>query len=156
MDRQTVINELSSIIGEYLKMKELDLVDFIYRYEGRDLFLRIIAEKPEGGITLDECAHLNNELGLILDEKNILQTMYILEVFSPGIDRPLKTKNDFLRCINREVKFFLNESIEGKLELDGIIQKVDAEAVYIGTKDRILAIPISKIGKAKQIINSHR
>lgn len=153
MDRQAIIEELKVIIENYLKSQSLDLVDFIYRYEGRDLVLRILIDKPEGGISLGECAFHNQDISRILDEKNILQTGYILEVSSPGLDWPLKTKNDFLRCIDRKVKFFLNESIEGKLELDGIIQKVDAEAVYIGTKDRILAIPISKIGKAKQIIN---
>lgn len=154
MDRQTVINELSSIIGEYLKMKELDLVDFIYRYEGRDLFLRIIADKPEGGITLDECAHLNNELGRILDEKNILQVRYVLEVSSPGLDRPLKTEKDFLRCINKKAKIFLSVPINGKKELDGLISKVEDNSAYIDTGAKILNIPLSKITRAKQIINN--
>lgn len=153
MDRQAIIEELKVIIEDYLKSQSLDLVDLIYRYEGRDLVLRILIDKPEGGITLDECASHNQNISRILDEKDILQARYILEVSSPGLGRPLKTKNDFLRCINKEVKFFLNESIEGKLELDGIIQKVDDEAVYIDTKDRILAIPISKINKAKQILD---
>jgi ribosome maturation factor RimP len=152
MDRQAIIEELKVIIEDYLKSQSLDLVDFIYRYEGRDLVLRILIDKPEGGISLDECASCNQNISRILDEENILETRYILEVSSPGLDRPLKTKNDFLRCINREVKFFLNESIEGKLELDGIIQKVDGAAVYIDTKDRSLAIPILNINKAKQII----
>lgn len=152
MDRQAIIEELKVIIEDYLKSQSLDLVDFIYRYEGRNLVLRILIDKPVGGISLDECAFHNQNISRILDEKNILQTRYILEVSSPGLDRPLKTKSDFLRCIDKEVKFFLNESIEGKLELDGVIQKVDAEAVYIGTKDMILAIPISKIGKARQVL----
>jgi ribosome maturation factor RimP len=152
MDRQAIIEELKVIIEDYLKSQRLDLVDFIYRYAGRDLILRILIDKPEGGITLDECAFQNQNISRILDEKDILQTRYILEVCSPGLDRPLKIKNDFLRCINRGVKFFLNESIEGKLELDGVIQRVDDEAVYIDSEDRILAIPISKISKARQVV----
>lgn len=85
-----------------MKNQNLDLVDIIYRYEGRGLVLRVLVDKPEGGITLDECAGLNNEISRILDEKDMLQQRYILEVSSPGLDRPLNSKNDFLRCINKE------------------------------------------------------
>lgn len=152
MDRQAIISELTSIIGDYLKNKGLDLVDLIYRYEGRDLILRIVVDRPEGGITLDECSWLNNELGRILDEKDIIPAKYILEVSSPGIDRPLRAKSDFLRCINRNVRFFLSESINAKFELEGSITKVEDEKVYIDVEGDIIEIPFIKINKAKQII----
>lgn len=153
MDRQTIINELKSIIGDYLKIRGLDLVDLIYRYEGRGLFLRILVDKPEGGISLDECAGLNNEIGSILDEKDILQEKYILEVSSPGVDRPLVTKSDFLRCINKKVRIFLRESIDGKMELEGLIIKVEDDSVYIDIEGNILEIPLSKITKAKRVVD---
>jgi ribosome maturation factor RimP len=152
VDKQIIINELKNIIGEYLKTQGLDLIDLIYRYEGRDLYLRILVDRPEGGITLDECKNLNQEIGKIIDEKNILQQSYILEVSSPGIDRPLKEKNDFLHCIGRKVKIFLNEKVNDKLEWDGIIIKAEDGSIYIEVKGEIIQIPISKINKAKQII----
>ncbi len=152
MERQTIIEELKVIIEDYLKSQSLDLVDFIYRYEGRNLVLRILIDKPEGGISLDECAFHNQNINRILDEKNILQTMYILEVFSPGIDRPLKTKNDFLRCINRNVRIFLNEPISGKQEWEGQILRVEDDIVYIDVSGEELQIPLSKIVKAKQVV----
>lgn len=154
MDRQELINELKNIITDFLKDKTLDLVDLIYRYEGRNLFLRILVDKPEGGISLDECAQLNNEVSRILDEKDILKERYILEVSSPGIDRPLKTKNDFLRCLNKPVRFFLAESIDAKMELEGIIIKVSDDLVYVDIKGRVCEIPLFKINRAKQIINN--
>jgi len=154
MDRQEVINELRIIIGDFLKNQNLDLVDLIYRYEGRDLILRLLVDKPEGGITLDECAYLNNGISVILDEKDILQQRYVLEVFSPGLDRPLKTKNDFLRCINKTVRFFLNEPINGRLELEGIITGVRDDSVYIDISGQTLEVPLSKITKVKQIFSN--
>ena len=154
MDRQTVITELTGIIGDYLKSQGLNLVDFIYRYEGGGLFLRILVDKPENGISLDECAELNNQLSRILDEKDILRQRYILEVSSPGLDRPLKTKSDFLRCINKKVKCFLSETIKGKIELDGIINKVEGDSVYIDIDGEIFKIPLAKINKAKQILDN--
>lgn len=152
MDRQTLINELTNIIGDYLKAQGLELVNLIYRYEGKDLFLRILVDRPEGGISLDECARLNNEISRVLDEKDILRERYILEVSSPGIDRPLAVKSDFSRCINRNVKFFLTEPIGGRRELEGLIYKVEEASVHIDAQGRRFEIPLSKIAKAKQII----
>ena len=152
MDRQAIITELKNIIADYLKIQGLDLIDLIYRYEGKDLILRILVDKPQGGITLEECAQLNKQIGNILDEKDILQTRYVLEVSSPGLDRRLKTKSDFNRCINRRVRFFLNEAIGGKMECEGIINKVEDDAVCIDSDGKIIEIPLLKIITAKQVI----
>lgn len=152
MNRQEITVELSAIFKDYLKDKGVDLVDFIYRYEGRNLFLRILVDRPEGGITLEECAEFNRQISGILDERGILKERYILEVSSPGLDRPLKQKNDFLRCLNRKARFFLNEPVNGKIELQGVIEKVEGDAVYIGIDKEALKIPLAKINKAKQVI----
>lgn len=152
MDRETVINELEAFLSDFLRGRGLDLVELIYRYEGRDLYLRVLADKPGGGISLGECALLNRELSDVLDEKNILQDRYILEVSSPGLDRPLKAENDFLRFLNKSVKFFLSDKISGKLEWDGVIQRVSDGKVYIETTAGSLEIPLDKINKARQII----
>ncbi len=101
---------------------------------------------------MDECARLNDKLSLLIDEKNILEERYILEVFSPGIDRPLVTKDDFLRCLNREARFFLKEAIKGKIELEGVINKIENEAVYIQRETETIEIPLPKISQAKQIV----
>ena len=152
MNRQEVISELENIIGDYLKVQGLELVDLIHRYEGRDLVLRILADRPEGGINLGECARLNIEISAILDEKDILQTRYMLEVSSPGIDRPLTTERDFSRCVNRRARFFFNESVNGKLELEGTIIKVEDGVVFIDVEGESIDVPLAKINKAKQVI----
>ena len=125
MDRDALIIELKGIFEGFLKERNFEFVDLVYRYEGKDLMLRVLADRPEGGITMDECALLNREIGDILDQKDIIQSRYILEVSSPGLDRPLKTKSDFSRSLNRNVKFFLNDLINRKLEWDGKIIRVD-------------------------------
>ena len=71
-----------------------------------------MADRPEGGIRLGECSQLNRGIGALLDEKDFLSGRYILEVSSPGLDRPLKTKNDLSRKINCEAHFFLNEEVK--------------------------------------------
>ena len=152
MDKEALVSQLKIILEDYLKSLNLILVDIIYRYEGRDLVLRILTDKLTGGITLDECAILNRDIGGLLDEKDIIQGRYILEVSSPGLDRPLKTKDDFLLALNKKAKFFLNELINGKLEWDGLIKKVGQESVFISIKDSLIEVPFLKINKARFII----
>ena len=147
-----LIIELKSLLSDYLTSLNFVLVDIIYRYEGGDLFLRILADKPEGGINLDECAGLNRGIGGLLDEKDIIKGNYILEVSSPGLDRPLKTREDFSRLLNKKAKFFLNEVINGKLEWDGLISQVSQESVSVATDEGTIEVPIVKINKAKLII----
>ena len=155
MDRLAVIAELRTIVGEFLKEEGLLLIDLAYRYEGRNLFLKIIIDRPEGGISIGECAHVNGQIEKILDEKDILQQRYILEVSSPGLDRPLSSREDFLRCINRRARFFLKEEILGRLELEGLIQAAGEDAVYIDVNGECVEVPLDKINKVKQVIDIH-
>ncbi len=152
MDREGIIEEFKIFLADFLRSRNLDLVEVIHRYEGADLVLRILVDKPEGGITIGECALLNRELSDILDERNILEQRYILEVSSPGLDRPLKTEADFIRSLNKKVKCFLSELVNGKLEWDGVVQKAGEGKVFIDTGREVLEIPLAKINKAKQII----
>jgi ribosome maturation factor RimP len=152
MDREAVIGGLKNIIGDYLQARNMDLVDFIYRYEGKDLVLRILADNPEGGISLGECACLNRDISRLLDEQDIIQERYTLEVSSPGLDRPLKTKSDFLRCSNKKVKFFFSEPVNGKFELEGIINKAGDDTVFIDIANQTVEAPLAKIRKAKQVL----
>lgn len=151
MDRHEKEAQLKAFIDDYLRSQGIELVDLIYRYGGRDLVLRILADRPQGGITLDDCAYLNSEIGRIMDEKNILEEYCILEVASPGLDRSLKTKSDFLRNLNKKVKLFLSEKINSKMELDGDITGATDTSVYIDIKGEKKEIPLSKIIKGKHI-----
>ena len=154
MDKQELITQIKGIIEDYLKSQSAELVDLIYRYEGQDLFLRILVDKPEGGITLDQCAYLNRRISGILDERDLIQTRYVLEVSSPGLDRPLVTKSDFLRCPDRNVRFFLKCEINGKRELQGKIKSAQDDKVDVEIAGESVTIPLSDIAKAKQIIDT--
>jgi len=152
MDRYEITEELCKLIEEYLAARGLELVELIYRREGREQVLRALVDRPEGGISLGECGRLNKDLGMLLDEKNILAESYTLEVSSPGLDRPLREKKDFQRSKGKLVKFFLREMVEGKLEWDGVITEVTDDAVHIEAKDKLLVIPLALINKAKMLI----
>ncbi|MCX5711156.1 MAG: ribosome maturation factor RimP [Candidatus Omnitrophica bacterium] len=149
MDNQVLAAQLKGLLEGYLQSRNLELIDLILRNEGNGLVLRVLADRPEGGINLDECGALNREIGALLDEKNLIESSYILEVSSPGLDRPLRTKKDFSRATGKKVKFFLNDLVDGKLEWGGIITGVNNESVFINSGISALEIPLARIVKAK-------
>ena len=155
MDRESLTQELQSMVSEYLQVQGIELVELTSRQEGPNFIVRILADKPQGGISIAECSKLNKELGSIFELKNSIPTQYLLEVSSPGLDRSLRTKNDFLRCINKEVRFFLNTVLNGKLEWAGLILDADDQSVYIEVNGAKMIVPLAAINKAKQIIDEH-
>lgn len=152
MSQEVLIKELKVLILAGLESKNLEFIDLIYRTEGKRLILTVLADRPEGGITLQECALLCRQLKNLLEEKDIITQDYVLEVSSPGLDRPLNSKQDFLRSLNKEVVFFLNDLVNGKLQWQGIICKVDADTVFIQGAMGILEIPLIKVNKAQLVI----
>jgi ribosome maturation factor RimP len=130
----------------------LELVDLILQPQGERLIITVLAHRLPGGITLAECAQLCRKLRDLLDEKQLVCGDYVLEVSSPGLDRPLKVQKDFLRNLNREAVFFLNDLVEGRCQWQGVIVKADAAAVFIQAPQGVLEIPLIKINKAQLVI----
>ena len=152
MSKEQLVAELEKVIGEFLAAHGLELVELVYRFEGQGVVLRVMADYPQGGISLGECTRLNRAIGDMLEEKNAIDTRYILEVCSPGLDRPLRTARDFKRRLSKTAKCFLKEPINGKIEWDGVIADVTDTLVVLQTKHGSLELPLEKINKAKQII----
>jgi ribosome maturation factor RimP len=76
---------------------------------------------------------------------------YVIEVSSPGIDRPMRVKADFVRAVGKNAKFFLNRQINGKMEWDGVIISVSDSAVAVDAGTCRLEFPLDSINKAKQL-----
>jgi len=152
MNYRESAEELKKIILPLLEEEGIVLVELRFMRTGSGMLLRLLADKKEGGINLQDCARLNQEIGRLLDAQDIIKDRYILEVFSPGLDRDLVNKDDFSRCINRKARVFLNECISAKTEIEGRIDKVEGELVYIDMGKEVVGIAFSKIKKARQIV----
>jgi ribosome maturation factor RimP len=120
--------------------------------KNRKVNLRFLVDRSTGGITLNECAQLNSQIGEIIDRKQLLEESYILEVSSPGADRPLVSLDDFSRSIGRNVRLFLREPINNKTELTGSIKGIEAEEVIFLVESECIRVPIDNIAKAKQTL----
>ncbi len=152
MDKESIKQELESLFEQRFTSQGFELIEVICRQERAGIFLRILADRLGGGINLDECAQLSRQISQALDQKDMITSRYMLEVSSPGLDRRLESKKDFLRSLNKKAVFFLNEQIDGKCEWNGLISKVEEERVFINSGKSILEIPLTKINKAQLVI----
>ena len=117
------------------KIQEIgyDLYDVEYAKEGKNYFLRIIIDKPEG-IDLNDCEKVNNEITDILDQADYIKEQYFLEVSSPGIERTLKKDKHLEKNIGKEVNIKLFKKDEnGIKEYQGILKNFDTENITIET-----------------------
>ncbi len=152
IDKYALQDKLKDIIGNCLKEENVILVDLTFQIQKRKSILRILVDEPNGGITLDRCAYLNNAISQLLDRENLIETSYILEVSSPGLDRPLLSPDDFSRCLNRRIRIFLEPSQNGRHEIEGVITSVTEEGLNLESGGEIKYIPFTVIKRAKQVI----
>lgn len=103
MAGMTPEERVGQIADELLASLGMELVEIEYKREGRAMVLRVYVDKP-GGVNLDDCADVNRELSAILDVEDVVPGRYLLEVSSPGLNRPLKTEADYQRYAGRLVK----------------------------------------------------
>lgn len=145
------LDKIKEISKPILDSQDVVLVDLFLRRDKKKIILRFLIDKPEGGISLDECAKLNEIIGEALDKDALIQESFILEVSSPGLDRPLITIEDFSRVQGRDIRVFLREPVNEKIEIAGKLDSLKEDKIVIDTADKKIEIPIDKINKAKQI-----
>ncbi|MCO8143706.1 ribosome maturation factor RimP [Rhodovulum tesquicola] len=98
---------------------------------GNTKTLQIMAERPEGGIEVDECARISTAVSAVLDVEDPLEDAYTLEVSSPGIDRPLTRLKDFAVWEGHEAKIETTEMIDGRRRFKGVLAGVENDEVLI-------------------------
>jgi len=142
MSKQQVENDVMAIAEELLNgQSEIELVDVEYVKE-RDWYLRVFIDKA-GGIEIDDCQALSERLEKVLDEKDIIEGSYILEVSSPGLDRQLRKPRDFVREQGKKVDVTLYAPVDGTKEFTGVLEGYDEDAKTVTIDGR--AWPLEKI-----------
>ncbi|GAQ16133.1 ribosome maturation factor RimP [Oceanobacillus picturae] len=147
-----VIKTTEELLRPILEPKNLELVDVEYVKEGKNWFLRVYIDKP-GGVDITECGEVSEELSEKLDNTDPIKEAYFLEVSSPGVERPLKTQEDFKNNVNNNIFVKLYEPIEGEKEYEGILKSFDNDLLTIEYKEKTrkkqVELPYDKIAKAR-------
>jgi ribosome maturation factor RimP len=120
---ESITDILRANIRPLVEEEGLELVELNFLEGGSSSVLRIYVDKT-GGVTLDECVNLNRKIGDYLETEDLISRRYLLEVSSPGLDRPLTSVGDFKRKIGETVKLILKEKVQGPTEVIGRIKNL--------------------------------
>lgn len=135
----------------------LELVDVEFVKEGRDWFLRVYVDTPEGNIDIDQCAAVSEKLSEELDRTDPIPQNYFLEVSSPGAERPLKKEEDFEKAVGQYVFIKTYEPIDGQKEFEGYLLGYGPDQakveVRVKTRKVLVEIDTSKIAFARLAID---
>ncbi|MCD5405514.1 MAG: ribosome maturation factor RimP [Desulfotomaculum sp.] len=125
----------------------LEIVDVEYVKEGSKWYLRVFIDKP-GGVSLDDCQELSTALSDILDAQDLISHSYMLEVSSPGIERPLKKPEDYKRFIGKKVLIRTYTPLDGRKKFTGQLLGFDNGEIQLEVDNKRILIPLEKVSKA--------
>jgi ribosome maturation factor RimP len=122
--------------------------------DGRDRIVQLMAERPDGSITVDDCEAISKGISPVLDVADTVSGAYRLEVSSPGIDRPLVRPSDFEDWSGHEAKIELTEPIDGRRRFKGVLEGFEDGEVRIKADTgeqgiQHLGLPVHLISDAK-------
>ena len=142
-----IIDRVRDLAEPILADERVELVDIEYRRETPGWVLRFLIDK-EGGITLNDCSRISQDIGRSLDVEGVIDTPYTLEVSSPGLNRPLKREKDFLKYRNRLIKVKTFDPIGKRRQFKGKLVGFVEDQVQIEMDGEIISIPLSNVAKA--------
>jgi ribosome maturation factor RimP len=120
--------------------------------------VQIMAERPDGTMTIDDCEAVSRALSPVLDVADPIDRAYRLEVSSPGMDRPLVRRSDFERYAGHQLKVELAAAIDGRRRFRGVLLGVESEAARIRRDDAApgetneVLLPIEDMAEAKLVL----
>ena len=127
-----------------------ELVYVYYLKENKNWIVRIAIDK-DGGVSLNDCEHVSKVIDSRLDEIDLIKTSYLLEVCSPGLDRPLIKERDFVRFQGRKIKVKTKEPLENRKNFTGVLKEFREGTVTLIDGEEIFHISLEKIQKANLI-----
>ena len=119
-----------ALLSPIVESNGFELVDVEYVKEAGNWYLRGFIDKP-GGITVNDCETVSRAFSDRLDEDDFIEDSYIMEISSPGLDRPLKKEKDFARSIGKLVEIRTYRPIEKQKEFCGELTAYDNNSVTI-------------------------
>ena len=116
-----------------------------------------MAERPQGGMSVEDCAAISRALSPVLDAYDPMPGRYRLEVSSPGIDRPLVRPSDFALWAGHEAKVELKELVDGRKRFRGVIEGIGKDEVRLrielegAAEPVVIGLPFALIAEAKLV-----
>jgi len=146
---QTVRKQIILLLEPLIEDCGFELIDIDFLSDRGRWVLKIYVDKASGGITLGECADISREVSRYLDVKDPIEHEYVLEVSSPGFNRPLRKLKDFEQALGMKVKVKTPIDIDNKKSHTGVLSAIKDDMIFlkIGLNER--CIPMQYVDKAR-------
>lgn len=151
MGKDSIVQSVTELIEPVVRDENLELVDVEYKKEGKNWYLRIYIDK-DGGVSVEDCQKVSRQIEDMIQIDEIIHSAYILEVSSPGLDRPLKKEKDLLRSIGKKVSVTTYSPIDKQRNFVGIIKDFSNQTLSLDVNGKSVAIPFEIIANTKLVI----
>jgi ribosome maturation factor RimP len=150
-----IVERVRAVATRVAESYGLEIFDVQFRREGPGMILRVQIDRPgpaataEESVSVEDCSQVSRDLSAILDVEDFIPVEYILEVSSPGLDRPLRGRTDFERFAGRRAKVVIAEAVDGQTFFRGRLAGVDGESALIDAEDgRQHRLPLGLVTRA--------
>ncbi|MBU2497594.1 MAG: ribosome maturation factor RimP [Proteobacteria bacterium] len=150
MRTNSISKGVADLIEPSLEEMGFELVEVEYlSYQGRWI-LRIYIDK-EGGVTIDDCAQVSRELGDLIDVKDMIPHEYVLEISSPGLNRPLTKEKHLIDAVGKKIRVKMAKPVEGRRNFAGRLSDFRDETLYVETDRGMVVLPWPEVEKANLV-----
>lgn len=144
--------EFEKIVLPIVEELGYTLYDVLYVKEGADWYLRLFIDS-ENGIDLDDCEKVSNIVSEKLDEVDPIETPYMLEISSCGLERHLRNVKHYEAAVGKKIEIRFFKTFEKNKSLTGILENVEDNSVKLKTEEKVYDINIDNISSAKILYN---
>lgn len=149
--KTAIDRRLAAIIAPTIEGMGFELVR-IRLMGGKTHTLQIMADRPDGGIGVEECGRISTAVSAVLDVEDPIAENYVLEVSSPGIDRPLTRMKDFDAWKGWEARIETEDLIDGRRRFKGTLQGTEGDEVLIAVEEGVIGLKFDWLSDAKLIL----
>lgn len=142
-----VVDRVKELLEPILRERNLQLVDIEFVFGKRPL-LRIYIYNPEG-TSIDDCEWVSKRIGAALDVEDIIESSYILEVSSPGLDRKIRNPHEYEIFKGKSIKVKTSKPIEDRNVFKGVLKGLKDGMVIVEENGKDISIPLDEITFAK-------
>ena len=151
MDKKILKEKIWPMAENAARELGYEIVDIEYKVGSKHDLLSIYIYKKEG-IDLEDCSNMTRKIDKEIEDLDLINKPYYLEISSPGLDRPIKTRDDYRRNLDNLVEAKLYAPLDGKKIYEGSLKDYDGEFVYLENDVNIIKLPIKSISHMEQKI----
>ena len=128
----------------------IELFDVVFVPGPRQSILRVYIDRDQGGVTIDDCTKVSRQLSTEMDVADMITGKYVLEVSSPGLDRPIRHLDDAAKLIGKTVRLSTSP-IDGRKNYKGVLVEIRDESLVLEEDGTQLIVPWNKVRKGNLV-----